>query len=179
VPVLASQTPGSFLTGAMWNANVKALGDFFAGSGANGVPRFAGYQTTAQSISTATWTSFNIDTELFDSDGAHSTVTNTSRYTATVPGTYMVIGSSGWVSNSTGLRRVRIAVNGVAVFGTGTGAEAQTTSGVSGHITSTLVQLNGTTDYVEVQGHQTTGAALSTSGGSDFSPSLRLFWISG
>ncbi|MGW2920428.1 hypothetical protein ACWDBF_21555 [Streptomyces angustmyceticus] len=171
VPVSASVSPGAFITGALWNAQVKALNDF-----TTGVPVFAGYQATVQSISTGTFTPLTIDTEVIDSDGGHSTTTNTSRYTATVPGTYLVLGTAAWAANSTGYRRVSINLNGSRVTGSSIGADATTTV-LSGQTTSAIVSMNGTTDYVEVVGAQSTGSALNTSV-SDFAPSLRVIWIS-
>ena len=178
VPTIASESPGNFLTGALWNANIKAMGDFLLGSSSNGVPRFSGYQATAQSLSTGVWTSLNIDTELFDSDAGHSTVTNTSRYTATVAGTYAVTATVAFAANATGIRRVRLAFNGTAVNGTSVGSDAPGGSAQSSAITMSLVQFNGTTDYVEAQGLQSSGGSLNTSANADVCPSLRLFWIS-
>ncbi|MBF6049812.1 hypothetical protein GO001_32300 [Streptomyces sp. NRRL B-1677] len=106
------RSPGQFITGALWNAQVKALNEYLTAP-----PVFSAYQTTAQSISNPTFTSFTLDTEVVDSDGGHSTVTNTSRYTATVPGTYLVIGTAGWSGAATGYRRCRITLNGSAVPG--------------------------------------------------------------
>lgn len=173
VPAMATPVPSNFLTAALWVANVKALGDFTLGP-----PRFSGYQAAAQSVADNTWTSLAIDTEIIDSDAGHSTVTNTSRYTATVPGTYLVIGTTGWNSNTTGLRRARLALNGAPIIGTGSGASAPATSGVNGQIVASLVVMNGTTDYVEVQGNQTSGGALTTNPNTDISPSLRVLWVS-
>ncbi|MFI0914235.1 hypothetical protein [Streptomyces abikoensis] len=171
VPVSASESPGQFITGALWNAQVKALNDFLTAP-----PVFSGYQTTAQSIPTGIFTTFTIDTEVVDSDGGHSTVTNTSRYTATVPGTYLVVGTAGWGPNATGYRRCRITLNGSAVNGAAVGADA-TTASLCGQCVSTIVVMNGSTDYVEVQGAQNSGGALAAYG-QDFAPSLRVYWLS-
>lgn len=172
VPVPVTEAPGNYDTAALFNAQVRDLNNF-----ALGAPVFSGVQGTAQSIPNGAWTSFTIDTELLDADGGHSTVTNTSRYTATVPGTYLVIGTSGWAGNVTGKRWVRLALNGAAINGTGCGSDAHAAINVGGHATSTVVALNGSTDYVEVQGQQASGGALNTNV-TDFAPSLRVFWIS-
>ncbi|MFE9127107.1 hypothetical protein ACFYOF_17080 [Streptomyces sp. NPDC007148] len=174
VPTVASEVPGNFLTGALWNAGPKALGDWSTSQ-----PIFIGYQSTVQSIPNNAWTSFTIDTEILDSDGGHSTTTNTSRYTATVPGVYLVFGTSGYVSNTTGLRRARIALNGSPVIGAGMGSDTHAASGAIGEFVGSLVPMNGTTDFVEVQGYQTSGGALNsnTNPATEFTPSLRCFWI--
>ncbi|MFI2078458.1 hypothetical protein [Streptomyces triculaminicus] len=171
VPTSASVTPGQFITGALWNAQVKALNDFTTAP-----PVFSGYQTTAQSISNATFTSFTLDTEVVDSDGGHSTSTNTSRYTATVAGTYLVVGTAGWNGNATGYRRCRITLNGAAVPGAAVGADA-TNSVLCGQCVTAIVVMNGTTDYVEVQGQQSSGGALAAYN-ADFAPSMRVYWLS-
>lgn len=172
VPSAVTEVPGNYDTAALYNATVRELNNF-----ALGPPVFSGVQGTAQSIPNGAWTSFTIDTELLDADGGHSTVTNTSRYTATVPGTYLVIGTSGWAGNVTGKRWLRLALNGSAINGTACGSDAHTSLNVGGHATSTIINLNGSTDYVEVQGQQASGGALNTNV-TDFAPSLRAFWIS-
>ncbi|MHB9861987.1 hypothetical protein [Streptomyces sp. YIM S03343] len=178
VPVIASESPGSFLTGALWNANVKAMGDWLMGSAGNGVPRFRGYQATAQAIVNNTWTSATIDTEEYDSDNGHSTTTNSSRYTVQVPGTYAVFGSLGLVGNATGNRGVRITVNGVAIHGSFVKTATPDATGSAGLVTAgSAVCAVG--DYIEVQVHQNSGAALNTNAGGDVACSLTAQWISG
>ncbi|MFD0393322.1 hypothetical protein ACFQ3Z_15940 [Streptomyces nogalater] len=118
VPVIAAEAPGTYLTGALWNASVKAMGDWLMGSAGNGAPRFRAHQSTAQSLADNTWTSLTLDTEDYDSDNGHSTTTNSSRYTVQVAGTYLVIGSVGLVANATGARAVRLTQNGGAINGT-------------------------------------------------------------
>lgn len=172
VPVSASVVPGNFETAALWNAQVKALNDFLTAP-----PVFSGYATTAQSIPTGNaMTALNFDTEVLDSDGGHSTVTNTSRYTATVPGTYLVIGVVGWANTSGGDRRIQIALNGASIIGSATSMDPGQPV-IHGLATSTFVTMNGTTDYVEVQAGHTAAAALLTSTGS-FAPAMRVLWIS-
>ena len=46
-----------------------------------------------QAISTASWTAIDFDTELYDTDTMHDTVTNNSRITFTTAGKYLVIGT--------------------------------------------------------------------------------------
>lgn len=177
VPVIASESPGNFLTGALWNAAVKAMGDWLMGSSGNGVPRFRGYQATSQSLADNTWTSLTMDTEVYDSDNGHSTTTNSSRYTVQVAGTYLITGSSAFTANATGNRAIRITVNGSPI----TGSFAKTLAATSGHSSGIIGAAQAVCivgDYIEVQGLQTSGAALSTSTGSDVAPSMGVQWIS-
>jgi hypothetical protein len=178
VPAIVSEAPGNFLTGALWNANVKAMGDWLMGSASNGVPRFRGHQGTVQSIADSTWVSLTIDTEDFDSDNGHSTTTSSSHYTVQVPGTYLVVGSVGYAVNVTGARAVRIAVNGLPVPGTFVKTPAAPAGNSHGLVTSCHIVVD-VGDFIEAQTHQTSGAALNTNPGTDVCSSLGLHWISG
>ncbi|MCT9092837.1 hypothetical protein N4G70_28790 [Streptomyces sp. ASQP_92] len=173
VPVATTESPGLFVTSALWNAQVAALNSFLTA-----VPVFVGYATSVQSIPSGNvMTALNLDTELLDADGGHSTVTNTSRYTPTVAGLYLVIGSVGWPANNTGDRRLQVGLNGGGVVGSG--ASYDPTSGVTnGMQTVSTVTCNGSTDYIEVMAAQASGSALSTIAGGIFSAAMRVFWIS-
>jgi hypothetical protein len=178
VPVIASETPGNFLTGALWNANVKAMGDWLMGSAGNGVPRFRGYQGTVQSVANNTWVSCTLDTEQYDSDNGHSTTTNSSRYTVQVPGTYLIVGSIGIVANATGNRGARLSVNGNAVNGSFVKVASPDATGSAGLVTAgAAVCVAG--DYIEVQVHQNSGGALNTNAAGDVACSMTVQWISG
>jgi hypothetical protein len=173
VPTSITEVPGNFITGAWQNAQVKALNDFLTAP-----PVFWGYATTTQSIvNSNVMTSLNLDTEILDPDGGHSTVTNTSRYTATVAGTYLVFGSVGWANTSGGDRRLQIALNGASIIGSGTSMDPSQAV-LHGQQTMSLVTMNGTTDYVEVQAAQASAGALLTNASGLFSPSMRVLWIS-
>jgi hypothetical protein len=178
VPVIASETPGNFLTGALWNANVKAMGDWLMGSAGNGVPRFRGYQGTAQSVANNTWVSCTLDTEQYDSDNGHSTTTNSSRYTVQVAGTYLIIGSIGLVANATGNRGVRITVSGTAITGSFVKTASPDTSGSCGLATAASA-VCAVGDYIEVQVNQNSGGALNTNALGDVACSMSVQWISG
>ncbi|MEE1838082.1 hypothetical protein [Streptomyces sp. SP17KL33] len=177
VPVIASEAPGNYLTGALWNANIKAMGDFLLGGSGNGVPRFRGYAQTAQSIPDGAWTALTIDTEAFDSDGGHSTTTNTSRYTVQVPGVYLITGTASFAGNATGNRAVRLGVNGNGVIGSFVKTLAATVAHSSGVATVAQVQCVAG-DYIEVFGYQSSGGALMTSVTAlDVAPALSAQWI--
>lgn len=173
VPSPPTETPGLYNTSALFNAQVRDLNNFGLGP-----PVFSGYAAATQSIPTGNvMTALSLDTELLDSDSGHSTVTNTSRYTATVAGTYFVIATVGWGASATGDRRIQIALNGAAIIGSGTGADANQVV-TTGQVACTFVTLNGTTDYIEVMAAQNSGGTLSTVGGGVFAPSMRVLWIS-
>jgi hypothetical protein len=170
VPVTSQQAPGNYITGALWNAGPKALGDFTLAQ-----PVFQGYQATAQSIPSGTWTGISIDTGVTDSDGGHSNVTNPSRYTCQVAGLYLVLGFADFVANNTGVRGSRLALNGTAIRGSQ--ANLVTTTGSAFAAPCWAVQRMVVSDYVEVQGFQNSGAGLNTNNGADATSQLAVFWI--
>lgn len=178
VPVSVTESPGNYLTGALWTAQVKATMDFLLGSGTNGVPRFKGWASTSQSIATgATDTPITLDSEDWDSDNGHSTVTNTSRYTIQVAGTYRVIAVGGFTSNSNGNRKLGINVNGANVRGSST---QQVNAGTNSWIGACSVELAlNVGDYVEmVMWHTSTTTPLGTAQSVGFGPAMSVCWIS-
>jgi hypothetical protein len=74
--------------------------------------------TAAQTVSSGAWTTLTFNTEVFDTDGFHSTVTNTSR--VTIPsgkaGYYMVQAQAMDNGENNGRRLIRVTKNGTANF---------------------------------------------------------------
>ncbi|MFF1284309.1 hypothetical protein ACFVY4_26655 [Streptomyces sp. NPDC058299] len=173
MPVIATQSPGNYFTGALWNASVKALGDFYGA-----VPRFRGYQATAQSLANNTWTNVTLDTEEYDSDNGHSTTVSSSRYTVQVAGTYLIVGSIGIVANATGNRGLRITVNGNAINGSFVKTGSPDSTGSAGLVTAAS-HVCAVGDYIEIQAHQTSGSALNTNAAGDVACSMTVQWIAG
>jgi hypothetical protein len=168
VPVRAAA--GGFITSSFWNAQVdQGIGYSLA------VPLFVGTQTITQSISNSSWTVIALDTEQSDSYAGHSTTSNSSRYTAQVPGWYQVCGVTAWGSNATGVRAARIHVNGSVVQGTSQMIVA-TSGSITGVKTPTRAIFLNTGDYVEVAGWQNSGGALSTGVAVELASSLAVAW---
>jgi hypothetical protein len=162
LPVIATEAPGNYQTAALWNAQVAATMQWLLGSGSNGLPMFYGYQATSQSMPSNVWTAVTIDTEVIDTDGGHSTVTNTSRYTCQVAGSYLVSGCTSFASNATDYRGAGIYKNGVQVVGganTQIGNAATRTTIV---VQSPIIVPLAVGDYIEMFGNQVSGGALST-----------------
>lgn len=80
----------------------------------NGKPVGHFTKSASQSITTGTPTAVTWDQESFDTDGAHSTVTNSSRYTVQTAGKYRIYADVEWGSSSAGTRDISIRLNGVA-----------------------------------------------------------------
>jgi len=120
------------------------------------------YNSTGATISNATLTILNFDSEWFDTDAFHSTVSNTSRLT--VPsgfgGYYRVEAKLFFASNGTGSRIARILKNGTLVdasyFEHGAYSNGK-------NILHPYVILNlAATDYVQVEVYQDSGGNLAT-----------------
>lgn len=111
--------------------------------------------TSSMSVSNNTFTAITWATEDFDTDGFHSTSSNTSRITipAGKAGYYQVNGLLQADNNSTGGREIRIYKNGSPVKGALSPASAQYPSIEVNAIISLAVG-----DYIEVFYMQTSGS---------------------
>ncbi len=128
-----------------------------------GGPAFSAYQTTAQTLSSATLTKITFETEEYDTNSNYAS----SRFTPTVAGYYLVSGHvQPQASYSAGI--VAIYKNG-AVYRYGSyNANA---TGVSQPSMTCMVYCNGSTDYIEFYASFTTGqdtAGVSNAGSPAF-----------
>ena len=134
-------------------------------------PAARAYLSADQTLTAATWTKINLDTESFDIGGCFNT--GTSKFTPTAPGIYRIEAcltgsSSGTMTDIS----INIYKNGAkcsdGVYGTAGAAWRRVT-------TSDLVAMNGTSDYIELYGYIAgTGTlkAISTSPETRLSVSL-------
>jgi hypothetical protein len=122
------------------------------------VPAARVYHSTNQSIANNTGVALAFNTESFDTDTIHDTVTNNSRLTCKTAGKYLITGTIEWAANATGIRQAILQVNGTTQPGIderiGTATYPVTTTVV------TLYDL-AVNDYVELLGYQDSGGALN------------------
>ncbi len=127
-------------------------------------------QQAAQSLANSTDTAltFGAGSEDFDLGGWHSETTNNTRITPTIPGYYQVVGTVFLAASSA----VTSCIATIAKNGTVQAPRSRMKPGannLSGTSTVTVtLYLNGTTDYVELIGQQTSGGALNTNVGGSF-----------
>jgi hypothetical protein len=173
VPVSLTEAPGNFNTAALFNAQVKALNDFITNP-----PSFKGYATVQQSIGSGSTTPIPLalDSEYYDTDGGHSTTTNTSRYVIQVAGKYALSGGCAFGTNGTGNRSVAIYVNGT--YAAGGNNQSVAFAGNSWSATVYTEQQLNVGDYVEIACWQTSGGNLSTQITVSFGPWLAARWFS-
>jgi hypothetical protein len=123
--------------------SVTATGGFV--QGATAAPAFSAYRGSNQSVTAATWTKIQINTEEFDTNSNYDNSTN-YRFTPTVAGYYQVNGCL--TLNSSTQAAITIYKNGVAFKG----GNNIPPNGVT-VIVSALIYMNGTTDYIELYGY--------------------------
>lgn len=125
------------------------------------IPAFEAYRSTNQSITSATWTKVEADAKMFDTAGAYDNTTN-YRFTPLTAGYYLVGGSVTVVAAS-GLTAVAAGIyknGGPHTFANQSAPSSATGGGAS---VTAIVQMNGTTDYVELWG-QGTGTTVAFTG---------------
>ena len=130
------------------------------------VPRDIGakvYHSVDQSIPNDTYTNLAFNTEDYDTDVIHDTVTNNSRLTCKTAGKYSVTGRVSWASDATGIRWCTLLKNGSQVSRGNwfSAVGASTTVLIFADIMSLAVN-----DYIEIQVYQNRGSALDVLGGS-------------
>jgi hypothetical protein len=115
---------------------------------------------STQSISNNTLTALTFNNELFDTDGFHSTSTNTSRLT--VPsgkaGYYQIFGTTIFDTNATGKRYININKNGSTIFSGGELAGSSTLY-ISSYASCVVNLAVG--DYIEFFAYQNSGGNLN------------------
>jgi len=123
------------------------------------VGRARAYPSAAQTISHATWTKVTLDTENYDVLGEFAS----SRYTATVAGYYLCIGSVGYTAVADKLYEVSIYKNGAGAcrdFRHSSHVEDVSPKAVD------IIYL-AVNDYVELYTRQWSGGNLNTRAISD------------
>lgn len=144
---------------------LQQLSDALAGF--NNPWRAKAYQTSAvTNMLNITGTLILFDAEEYDVTGWHSTVSQTSRLTVPsgADGFYLIMGSIGFAVDADGYRDAAILVNGTAVGRSHVQSPPTVNAAVQVHTVRSLVA----TDYVELQGQHSAGAAIDTVLGSAY-----------
>ena len=124
------------------------------------IPAFSAYKSASQTgVASAVFTKVTFNTEEFDTNSNYSS----SRFTPTVAGYYQINGNvtSPVTNTSYGLTTV-IYKNGI-LYKTGAASKANGAMYPSS-LVSSIVYLNGSTDYVEIYAYGDMGGAWNTTG---------------
>lgn len=120
------------------------------------------YRSTDLSVPNSTLTAIPMDIERWDTDGMHSTSSNTPRFTCVTPGWYSISGKLRFAANSTGLRKAFIYFS-ASGSGSYPAPQSVNASGTSNPI-DISVPLAGwymdAGDYLELHAFQDSGGAL-------------------
>lgn len=138
-----------------------------SGVAGNG-PAFSAYlSANSASVTANTFTKILCNTEEFDTNSNYDNATN-YRFTPTVPGYYQVSAASqmGGAVNTV-LALLTIYKNG-SRFKDGAIIRDSAGTGNMASVVSTVVYLNGSTDYVELYGYINGNGTLTFTGGQNF-----------
>lgn len=169
VPNQRDWVVGEIVTAAMLNSNVRDAVDFLLDP-----PMCDLYQAAAQSIPNGALTALVWDTEVYDNDSAHSTVTNSSRITIQTPGWYHVSAAYSMDLNTTGYRLVCLYKNGSVAK---TGNRIAPSSNQTAAVLDAYLSVSAG-DYLEIVVLQSSGAALSTWVANAFRSFCTARWVS-
>ena len=136
------------------NNTLSAVSELPTGISGQNYPAFLAYQSSAQSISNSTVVKVNLQTEIFDTDNAFDSTTN-YRFTPQIAGKYVIYGSTRKDNFNAARFQAVLTLNGSTnqlVVENGNGGTHDTCVG------STVVELNGSTDYVEMYTYQNNGS---------------------
>jgi hypothetical protein len=135
-------TSASTITPSAGTVTQASLSTNVTGNG----PAFSAYVGSSQTISSATTTKLQLNTEEFDTNNNFDSTTN-YRFTPTVAGYYQFSGQVAYLSTTSSELEVLLFKNGSAVK-RGT---RFTISGQPAYVTiSVLIYANGSTDYFEL-----------------------------
>ena len=118
------------------------------------MPAFSAYQSSAQTISAATYTKVQFQTKEFDTNNNFDSTTN-YRFTPTVAGYYQLSGGTNAGGQATAYQ--------IIIYKNGSTFKflANTTAVNAGIYGSVLVFANGSTDYFELYVYSGTSATLT------------------
>lgn len=128
--------------------------------------------SVSQSIPDFTYTTLAFNTETYDTDTIHDTVTSNSRLTCKTAGKYLINASLSYVPNATGYRGVNIVLN--ATTATIASVNVPSIGGIYTSVQATVVYNLAVGDFVEVQAIQTSGGALNIERVIDYSPDFNM-----
>jgi hypothetical protein len=170
---VAYSTPPAFTAGQiLTEAQLDTLSDdiaFLANP-----PKVRLRATAAQNIATGSITAINFAVEDYDTQGLHSTSSNTSRITIVTAGTYTFKGGVLFGSSAGGTYRyVDFLKNGVSLHG---GIKVPPVADCSLIISVDLALSAG--DYVQFRAGQDTGADLSVNDASHQRTFFSARWVS-
>ena len=169
-------SPADVVTGttisSAWGDSVKAATDYLANP-----PACRVFHNAAQSVTDNSQLILAFNSERYDTDSMHSTVTNNSRITINTAGLYVVTAHVEFGAGTYDFASVAIRLNGATFIAI---HDAPSTSGIYGNSRSvSTVYKFGANDYVEVRVFQDNAAAAArnVNVAGNYSPEFAATWI--
>lgn len=131
------------------------------------------YHSVNQSIADNTDTALALNSERYDTDAIHDNVTNNSRLTCKTAGKYIIVGNVAFDLNNTGIRLLRIRLNGVTNIGSQLTRGSAGTGSDDNMNVSTIYDL-AVNDYVQLFFFQNSGVALNVNANASVSPEFMM-----
>ena len=156
-------------TAAIFNAHVRDNLNFLYGA-----PSCRVYHNAAQAITTATYTAVALNSERFDNDTMHNTVTLNSRITATTAGRYLFVSNVEFVANATGIRESRILRGATLIAGAL--LPVVSVAAVTVLNVATIYSM-AAADDVEISVYQSSGGNLNVNSTANYSPEFMAHWL--
>ena len=125
-----------------------------------GGPAFSAHANAGVSVSTGTFVKIPFQVEVFDTASCYDNTTN-YRFTPNVAGYYQVTARTQWTTNNGTTENMLIVHKNGSEHRRGFG-------GVIGVGVNALVYLNGSTDYIEIYGYQSTGGTIAVTGLNEY-----------
>ncbi|MBA7708476.1 hypothetical protein ES703_117376 [subsurface metagenome] len=132
------------------------------------------YHSVAQSIPTNTPTFLAFDSERYDTDNIHDTVTYNSILTCRTAGIYLITFTGRYAANVSGKRTWEIYLNHVTRLSEHT--DDVDANGYFARTTATIYQLS-VGDYVEVRAWQNSGVNVDVQSEGNFTPEFAMHRI--
>jgi hypothetical protein len=126
------------------------------------------YNNANISIPNNSATAATFNTEDYDTDNIHSTVSNTGRLTCQTAGKYLIVANYSLAGNASGIREFFIKLNGGNYIAADSG-KAPIAADAWRNSLSKIIEL-AVSNYVEFVVFQNSGGALNLEYSADFSP---------
>jgi hypothetical protein len=145
------------------------------------VPCCRVFHTANQGINTASASPLAFNSEDYDTDTMHSTISNTGRIVFNTAGIYLVTANVRWAQNNTGYRQLIVELNGTAdpIDGTNIASTNDTVYVTTGTDQSIAFPYRfALNDHIRLAGYQTSGGALNVLYVTPWSPTFTATFLS-
>lgn len=135
------------------------------------MPNCRVYNNANISVANSANATLSFNSERFDTDNIHDTVTNNSRLTCKTAGKYYIQASVVFETNATGIRSIDLVINGVTSIGS---TKVVAINGDTVNLQVSAIYELAVNDYVTVTGYQNSGGDLNVRYVGNISPEFMM-----